>query len=287
MPLRLDDELTSLTLAPELGGSIAKWTVKATGQALLRNSDQHALAAGTARRLACYPLAPWSNRIAHGGFDCPDGWFALAANSATDPLPIHGSAWQQPWQVIEHTPRQICLQLDSQLPFAYRAQQRFRLIDGRLNIELTVTHLAPRAAWHGLGLHPYFPRTPHTTLCAAAQQIWQCDESRLSTELSALPAGWDFEQACRLPSELVDNAFTGWNGHCRITQADAGYQLDCHASGVDYYILYCPVGQDFFCFEPVSHPTNAHHLPGRPGLHLLQQGQSIDMQFSMQYRALR
>ncbi|NYS42896.1 hypothetical protein F2S88_29045, partial [Pseudomonas syringae pv. actinidiae] len=45
----------------------------------------------TPRRLACYPLAPWSNRIGSGGFDTPDGWFALPANSANDPLPIHGT----------------------------------------------------------------------------------------------------------------------------------------------------------------------------------------------------
>lgn len=33
-----------------------------------------------------------------------------------------------------------------------------------------------------------------------------------------------------------------------------------------------PAGARFFCFEPVSHPINAHHLPGRPGLRLLNRG---------------
>lgn len=64
------DRLTRLSLAPELGASLVNWEVKATGQALLRHSDLAALESGTPRRLACYPLAPWSNRIGEGGF-CP------------------------------------------------------------------------------------------------------------------------------------------------------------------------------------------------------------------------
>lgn len=284
--LHLEDRLTRLSIAPELGGSIANWTLKASGQALLRRSDQAALAAGTPRRLACYPLAPWSNRIAGGGFDGPDGWLALTANSANDSLPIHGSAWQQPWQVSEQDATTICLQLHSQQPFAYRAQQRFSLVDGRLSIELRVTHLAQRAAWHGLGLHPYFPRGAQTRLCAPAAQVWLCDEARLPTQLAALPAAWDFRRPRRLPDNLLDNAFSGWDGRCRIIQEDAGYQLDCQASGADYYLVYCPLGQDFFCFEPVSHPVNAHHLPGHPGLRMLQPGESIDLSLRLHYRAL-
>jgi aldose 1-epimerase len=284
--LTLEDQLTRLTLAPELGASIVNWTLLANGHALLRPSDQQALQAHSPRRLACYPLAPWSNRIGQGGFSSPDGWFALAANSPNDPLPIHGSAWQQPWQVIEQSASQACLQLESAEPFAYRAQQRFHLHAGCLKMHMQVTHLDPRAAWHGLGWHPYFPRTAHTRLRAVAQQLWQCDQSRLSSELAALPADWDFTRAQPLPVEQIDNAFTGWDGNCEIIQDDAGYQLKCRSQGADYFILYTPSGQDFFCFEPVSHPVNAHHLPGHPGLRLLRQGQSCEMSFSLQYQTL-
>jgi aldose 1-epimerase len=93
----------------------------------------------------------------------------------------------------------------------------------------------------------------------------------------------------------VDNAFAGWNGECQIIQEDAGYQLDC-CSDSRYYLLYCPIEQsptkespteqNFFCFEPVSHPVNAHHLPGRPGLHLLRHGQSASLHFGLHYRPL-
>ncbi|RON17115.1 aldose epimerase [Pseudomonas brassicacearum] len=285
--LELEDELTHLTLAPELGGSLVNWTVRSTGQPLLRHNDAHALNTGLPGKLGCYPLAPWSNRIAEGGFECPEGWLALTPNSLTDPLPIHGSAWQQPWQVVTHSTNEVILQLDSSTPFAYRARQRFHLSKGQLSIELQITHLADRAAWHGLGLHPYFPRTANTQLQAKAEKVWLCDGSKLPTELIELPADWDFRQLSALPSSLVDNGFCHWDGHCLIQQPDLGYALECQATGSDYYLLYCPVGLEFFCIEPVSHPVNAHHLPGRPGLQLLEQGQSAELGFSLQYRALR
>lgn len=284
--LHLEDRLTHLSIAPSLGGSLVNWTTKGSGHALLRHSDQAALDAGTPRRLACYPLAPWSNRIAQGGFDTPDGWLALTPNTEHDPYPIHGSAWQQPWQLAEQAPSSLRLYLDSTRPFAYRAEQHITLDEGRLRIELRVTHQDARAAWHGLGLHPYITRTAHTRLQAPARAIWLGDAGQLANREHSIPEEWDFQAAAALPDDLLDNAFSGWSGQCRIIQPDLGYQLACQASGADYYLVYCPVGQDFFCFEPVTHPINAHHLPGQPGLQLLRMGQSAHMVFEMQYRPL-
>lgn len=86
--LNLEDEFTHLTLAPQLGGRIVNWSVRSTGLPLLRHSDAHALNTGLPGKLGCFPMAPWSNRISEGGFDCPEGWLALTFNSLTDPMPI-------------------------------------------------------------------------------------------------------------------------------------------------------------------------------------------------------
>lgn len=284
--LTLEDGLTRLTVAPDIGGSIVNWSVLDSGQPLLRPNGDEALAEGTPRRLACYPLAPWSNRIGQGGFDTPDGWLALKPNSANDPLPIHGSAWQQAWGVIEHSEQQICLQLDCQIPFAYRAQLRYTLRDGLLSIELSTTHLDSRAAWHGLGLHPYLPRTANTRLQARAGHVWMCDDKGLPTHLADLPDEWDFSTSRDLPTTRLDNGFTQWDGRCVISQPDLGYELIGQATGSEYFLVFCPPDLPFFCFEPVSHPVNAHHLPGQPGLRLLRQGECVEMGFGLQYRAI-
>lgn len=283
--LTLEDGLTRLTVAPDIGGSIVNWSVLASGQPLLRPNDDEALAAGTPRRLACYPLAPWSNRIGNGGFDTPDGWLALQPNSPNDALPIHGSAWQQPWDVVAHSAEHIVLQLDSRIPFAYSAQLRYSLSGGQLSIELSTTHLDSRPAWHGLGLHPYLPRTPNTRLQARAAQAWLSDDAGLPTQLVELPAEWDFNALRDLPTTRLDNGFTQWDGRCIISQPDLGYELHGQATGSEYFLVFCPPDLPFFCFEPVTHPVNAHHLPGRPGLRLLRQGESVELGFSLRFRA--
>ncbi|MEX5583598.1 aldose 1-epimerase [Pseudomonas lurida] len=286
MLIELEDALTLLTLAPAVGGSIVNWRVLASGQPLLRHSDEQAVNTGLPGKLGCYPLAPWSNRIAEGGFDNPGGWLALTPNSPLDPLPIHGSAWQQAWQVVSQSKNEVVLEVLCDTPFAYRAEQRLGLNSGELSITLRVTHLAEQPAWHGLGLHPYLPRTAGTRLQATASQVWMSDASKLPTGLAPVPAAWNFGALKALPETLVDNGFCQWDGHCRIEQPQLDYALECQASGADYFLLYCPPGLEFFCIEPVSHPVNAHHLPGRPGLKLLEQDQSTQLDFTLKYSPL-
>ncbi|NIF30090.1 aldose 1-epimerase [Pantoea sp. Tr-811] len=280
--LHLQDHLTRLTLAPSLGASLVNWQAKATGQALLRPADPTALASASPRRLGGYPLAPWSNRIGDGGFANPDGWLALAPNTEHDPYPIHGSAWQQAWQVAHHSERRARLTLDSQVPFAYQATLDVHLLAGCLNLDLHVTHRDARPMWHGLGLHPYFPRHRETRLHAPAHSVWLAEQGQLPTRQAPIPAQWNFARLLALPDDTVDHAFSGWAGECMIAQP--GYRLACRATGAGHFLLFCPAGQPFFCFEPVSHPINAHHLPGRPGLKLLEQGQALSLGLRLHYQ---
>lgn len=284
--LHLQDRLTRLSIAPELGASLVNWQARATGQALLRPSDEEALASSSPRRLGCYPLAPWSNRIAEGGFLRPDGWLPLTPNTGHDPYPIHGSAWQQAWQVEHHSEQRTRLVLESAVPFAYRATLDIHLHEGCLSIDLHVTHLDSAATWYGLGLHPYFPRYGDTRLRAEARKVWLADDGNLPSRQAAVPDNWNFATARTLPAAVVDHAFSGWPGDCVIEQPSAGYRLACSASGAEHFLLFCPHEQPFFCFEPVSHPINAHHLPERPGLRLLQEGETTSLGFRMQYQAL-
>ena len=86
----LQDRLTRVVVAPELGGSLVSWTTLKDKRALLRPAH---LPATSPRQLGCYPLVPWSNRIAAGGFETPEGWMALPANTEGSPLAVHGTQW--------------------------------------------------------------------------------------------------------------------------------------------------------------------------------------------------
>ena len=54
------------------------------------------------------------------------------------------------------------------------------------------------------------------------------------------------------------------------------------AADTDYYVLYTPPGEDFFCFEPVDHPINAMNLAGgasENGMTLLGRGERLTRTF--------
>ena len=65
--------------------------------------------------------------------------------------------------------------------------------------------------------------------------------------------------------------FTGWAGDAEIVWPEYDLALGIAASrNLSTCVIYSPgESSAFLCFEPVSHPVDAHNLPGCPGLVLL------------------
>jgi len=102
--LQLKNANLGVRILPGAGGGLAgfDWLGRSEPIALMRRCE---LPLDTPERtvdpnrLACYPLLPWSNRIAGGGFHMGERWIALSPHREDEPLPIHGSGWQRAWQV--------------------------------------------------------------------------------------------------------------------------------------------------------------------------------------------
>jgi aldose 1-epimerase len=91
---------------------------------------------------------------------------------------------------------------------------------------------------------------------------------------------WDFSEGRELPSGWINNAFLGWDGRANIVWRDRNLALEVKAEPpLEVCIVYSPSAEaDFFCFEPVMHPVDAHNLPGSPqanGLVILQPQASL------------
>ncbi len=58
-----------------------------------------------------------------------------------------------------------------------------------------------------------------------------------------------------------------------------------HERGLDdgYCLLYRPPAGPAFCFEPVTHPIDAFHQPGQPGLRVLHTGESLSLQVQWRF----
>lgn len=261
-----------LALRPDLGGCIAGlWH---HGVPVLQSTEPGQLA--SVRQAACYPLVPYSNRIAQGRFDWHGRHYELAPNFDDSPHPLHGTGWQSRWQVQAPQgpagPAEVALTLehraDEGWPFDFSARQLFQLSPTTLRCELEVTNLSPRAAPMGLGWHPWFPRRTRSRLHVECTGRWEIDALKLPTQLVPQP-GVDADVA----HLAYDHDFEGWSGPARIR--DERFALTLRSS-LARLVICTPADAARFAVEPVSHVRNAINQPAPSALGLvtLQPGQS-------------
>ena len=264
-----------LEIVPELGGGISRLDVH--GKPVLRpwSGDESNLFS-----LASNILVPFSNRISGGGFEWNRMHYPLTPNMSNESFPIHGDGFQKVWENVEVDEGcRMILPNGTFGPWRYGAEQVLNLSPGSLQMTLTLINKGEIILPFGCGFHPWFPRYKDTKLSFVAETIWMEDTSHLPTKELPISedSDWRFDQPRTLPEKLINNGYTGWCGTARIEQGRNAVSCSLTASkNLKTAIVYSPYsGSDFFCFEPVSHPVDAFHLPGRPGLVELAPGDSM------------
>lgn len=266
--IAIETEAAIVEVLPRIGGAIVAFELKLNGTRVpvLRPWTGEE----SPRAMASSPMLPWFGRLSGGGITFAGRFHPIAPNDPLEPVPLHGDGWQAAWEVTEETPERVSMRLRSQTipPFDYEAQQVLSLTGGTLTVDLSVKHLGPEPFPYGLGLHPWFVRSPGVTLQAKATGAWleQPPAAPKTREPEPVPERWNYADARALPDDLIDNGFAGWDGRARIEWADRGVAVDIEADpATRYYHLYSPSKEcGFFCFEPVTHEVNAHAKPGGP-----------------------
>lgn len=258
-----------VVVAPGAGGAIASFQWR--GEHVLRATGAEALAAGNVRQHACYPLVPYSNRIANATLLTREGGaFPLARNFGEHPHAIHGVGWQRAWSIDAVEPARATLTLVHRpegedrhaWPFAFRAAQSFGLAcepdAAILTFTLAIENQDTRAFPFGLGWHPYFARTEATVLGFAAAGVWETERTGLPTRNVPVPGGWRFDPPRPIAATTLDNAFSGWTGRATLawpsTRRHAAIEAD-RACG--FLVVYIPRDGNFVVVEPVTHMTDA------------------------------
>jgi aldose 1-epimerase len=250
-----------LDLAPQSGGAIARFTVDGTFD-LLRPTPPQALASGQGNDSSCYPLVPFSGRIANGrlAFDGAD--YVLKPNWPGVRHPMHGDGWARPWTVERSDRHSADILYDHDgrdgWPFRYRARQTYRLEGDALTVGMSLENLETRSVPAGLGLHPFFVRDGETQLSCRMQHAWLTDAEVLPVERIAVPARWDFTTLRGVDEVTVDSGFEGWDGSASVVWPRARLRLDMEATApFRDLVIYIPPERPYFCVEPVSHVPGA------------------------------
>jgi aldose 1-epimerase len=262
-----------LDLAPQAGGSIARFTVDGSID-LLRPTTREAIASGRGNESSCYPLVPFSGRIAHGRFTFDGAEIVLKPNWPGVRHPMHGDGWARPWAVTRSDGHSadIVYEHDGRdgWPFRYRARQTYRLEGDTLAVGMSIENLESRPVPGGLGLHPFFVRDTDTELRCRTQHVWLTDADVLPTERIAVPPEWDFSTSRRVDEVTADNGFEGWDGRATIVRPRAGLRLEMEATEpFRDLVIFIPPGRPYFCVEPVS------HIPGGIGATRLAAGATL------------
>jgi aldose 1-epimerase len=255
----------------------------------MRETPEQALRVGLVRQTSCYPLIPYSNRIAHGRFSFEGMEHRLALNFGDHPHSIHGNAWQKQWQVAEADDARCRLVLVHHpegdeargWPFAYRAEQLFELSPDGLMLTLSLMNQDHRAMPAGLGLHPFFPERSGVRLQFAAWRVYPNGEDSLPMDGIPVPEDWNYAIMRELGDPRLDNCFAGWDGTARIAYVEEKIALNIKADPLfSHLVVYVPTGRDFFAVEPVSHMNDAISRPNPAdhGLKVLKPGKHLTAQ---------
>jgi aldose 1-epimerase len=272
----------TVELAPEIGGSISRCDYD--GQHVLRPAvQQDDPLAGEARGMACYPLVPFSNRIEHGRFEFGGEAVQLPKNMGDHPHALHGQGWRGVWHVVSQAQNRAAIAYTHEAdawPWRYEARQVFELGDDGLTVRLGVTNLTDRPMPAGLGLHPYFLATD-ATLTTGLTYLWECTSEQIPIQRVDLPPELDFSHGRKVAEHDLDHCFGGWSRHATVEWPGKSYRVHMDGSpSLQYFILYTPRGQDFFCAEGVENMNNAINWLPRAvstGLTILQPGASHEI----------
>jgi aldose 1-epimerase len=250
-----------LVLQPERGGSVAgfHWRGKpvfrpACGPSVLDS--------------ACFPLVPFSNRIAHGRFRFGGRQVALAPNfpGSDHPHPLHGFGWLAAWDVIEQGDAAAVLEYRhaaGEWLWAFRAVQRFALTAAGLEMSLELRNQSAEPMPGGIGFHPYFPRDSDTLYRGLHRGEWHNSPDCLPQALACESEPIDWWNGRPVGSRHVDTVYTGRKGPLVISWPSQSMTLVMQPSeALPFTVVYTPEAGDYFCVEPVSNSTDAFNRKG-------------------------
>lgn len=307
MPLTLEAGRLLARVRPDLGGGVSEFSVlgpDGTAWPLLRRAAPDA---GHFNELACYTLAPWSNRIAGAAFgfggrahrlrpDWPDG------------TAIHGAVKDLPWRVVDRTPVSARLRFDGRegegvnFPFPFACEARYELDGGGLTIGVRIVNTGAGSMPAGCGFHPFFVR-----------RLWD-ERDRVEVRLPVsgryptegmIPTGAAEDDAVarglRRGGALeevaggaeLDDVFAGFAGPAEVRWPASGVRaLIDHSENLGHAVVYSARrgGEwlPWFCVEPVSMVNDGFNLQARgepgTGVRVLEPGGAMDARFRLAVR---
>ncbi|MGA2212822.1 MAG: aldose 1-epimerase [Bryobacteraceae bacterium] len=231
-------------------------------------------------------LAPWANRLDEESFwaNGKNYPFNMTLGNVRGPIPVHGLLMNSDlWEVMEVAADRKSARVTSRLafwkhpelmaqwPFAHEYEMTYRLADGMLETQLTVTNLSADPMPIVLGFHPFYriPDVPRDQWQAniPARKIVVAD-SRLVATGEFTP--FDLPTPLPLKGHPLDTGFTDL---VRDSEGRAHFSIEAAGKKVETLfgpkypasVIFSPPpaegqNREFICIEPMAGITDAVNL---------------------------
>jgi len=292
----LENDKISLQISPETGGGVAalKFHNGRNWVDILRPATAAALTARDPQRMGCFASIPYVSRIRDGRFGFGGREYRLPPNQPPSAHPLHGVVWRRPGNITDQTADHVTVTHDiseEDLPYRFSATQAWTVSGDTLSVTLSVTNTGAELLPFGLGLHPFFNKTPQARIKTQVAKIITNDADVIPVSLDPLTPEQDFTREFKTLSRLpVDNCFTGWSRMCEIEWPDLNAAITMTADPVfSFFVVCAPETENWFCANPVTHFNDAFNNPiglRETGLKTLATRQTLSGTIALKLRAL-
>ncbi len=300
--IELDNGRLRLGSGPDIGAGISSLSLSLPEGAslpLMRPAPE-----GTKwfNDLACYLLAPWSNRIKAAAFEWQRAIYQLPADWK-DGTAIHGLVKDKPWRVEQRSPVSALLSHEgggiAGWPWRFRCEVSYALEGRAFAALLKLTHISgPGAMPAGVGFHPFWSRrlrgeTDDARARIAGLKRYPCE--------GMLPVGaaMEDEVAAHLAAGKplgklsLDDVFHGTTSGADITWLRSGVRVRYTCSPeLGHTVVFTGAPDErgdmpaSFCIEPVSMVNDGFNLAGRgwaeTGVRSLSVGETMSVWWRVQ-----
>lgn len=253
-PIRIARGAVAGVIAAHAGGLML--SAQKNGRDLLRPASDPMAAFLDPRLSACFPCVPYFGRLYGGLFFEGRRWDQKPTLAECDSRhATHGEGWISAWTVTAQAADSATLRLrhggrtPGRFPFPFEAEQRIRVTEDGVEIQLMLKNSGRRRMPASPGLHPYFPRHADTRLTFSAAAFWTPPEVGHSGWRSAIPAALDYARGGPLPADTLDHSFENFGGEVVI---EGGGRRQALRSDARHLHIYAPAGADHFCLEPIA-----------------------------------
>lgn len=260
--ITLQNNKIKLDLLPEIGGRIS--SLICDDFHVLRPIPVHDLKSIHLFKGGSFPLVPFSNRIKNAKFNFNELEYNLNQNAF--PHAIHGHGYLSEWSIVERSNASAKIIYRHQpdklgWPWSYEITQSIHLNNFSCIIELKLTNSSNSIMPFGFGIHPFFNFNDEIRLKFSASREWDGQPEDFPTKTKAIENNFNIRNGRALWKNEKTVCYENFAGKVKIIWPYKKKKITMKVDKIfNHLIVHVPKGGEYFCIEPVSHPTDGFNL---------------------------